>query len=495
MSVNISFASGRRARQYWLAGISTLVLAAATSAALAAGAGSLDTSFGADGNDDGTPDGVVSTSLGNGDDIASAVTRAPGDKIVVAGSHFAKGSSDFVVARYNRDGTLDASFGADGGSDGTPDGVVDVSLGEGDDVATAVVAQPDGKIVVAGYHQEGASRNIFLARLEANGALDASFGADGNVDGTPDGIVNVSLGDGDDIARGLALQPDGKIVVVGDTVSGDSSNIVVARFNANGSADETFGADGGSDGTPDGFVGLDLGAGDDVANGLVIDADGKIVVAGSHSDEGSDNIIVARFEPNGKLDSSFGVDGGSDGTPDGVVGQSLGEGDDVARAVALDGEGRIVIAGTTIAKDGSSNFVLARFLPTGQLDAAFGADGGTDGTPDGFVSLDLGKGDDAAAAIGIQSDGKIVAAGSHAEGDSKNIALARYLPNGQLDTGFGADGNDDGTPDGVFAISLGDGDDVANDMILDGDKLVVVAGSTEAKDGSQNFVLLRLLTE
>ncbi|MDQ0393668.1 hypothetical protein [Labrys monachus] len=491
--MNISFCARRHARKYLLAGISTLVLAAATPAAFAAGAGSLDKTFGADGNGDGTPDGVVSTSLGSGDDVANAVARAPGDKLVIVGSHFAKGSLDFVVARYDRDGTLDKSFGADGNADGTPDGVVDVSLGEGDDVATAVAVQPDSKIVVAGYHQDGKSKNIFVARFDKNGSLDKSFGADGNADGAPDGVVNVSLGEGDDIARSVALEPDGKIVVAGDTVKGDSSNIVVERFNKNGTPDKSFGADGGSDGTPDGFVSLDLGAGDDVANGMVIDGDGKIVVAGSHKEKGSDNIIVARFDKDGKLDKSFGADGGSDGTPDGVVSESLGDGNEVARAVALDGKGRVVIAGTAVGKDGSSNFVLARFLHNGRLDTTFGADGGNDGTPDGFVSLDLGKGDDAATSLGLQPDGKIVVAGYHTDGGSKNIAVARYLASGQLDKSFGADGNNDGTPDGVFGISLGAGDDVASGLVIDGSKLIVVAGSTEDKDHSKNIVLLRLL--
>ncbi|MBB3772001.1 putative delta-60 repeat protein [Angulomicrobium tetraedrale] len=482
-------------RKCLFASISVVALAAATPAAFAAGAGILDKTFGADGNTDGTPDGVVSTSLGSGDDVANAVARAPNGEIVIAGSHFAKGSSDIIVARYTHAGKLDKTFGADGNSDGTPDGVVDVSLGDGDDVATSVVVQPDSKVVVAGYHLDGKSKNIFVARFNENGSLDKGFGADGNADGAPDGVVNVSLGDGDDVARAVALQPDGKIVVAGDTVKGSSSNILVARFNKDGTLDKAFGADAGSDGTPDGFVSLDLGAGDDLANGLAIDGDGKIIVAGSHKDNGSNNIIVARFSKDGTLDKGFGADGNSDGTPDGVVSQSLGAGDDVARAVALDEKGRIVIAGTNTSTGGSSNILLARFLRDGKLDAAFGADGGSDGTPDGFVSLDLGKGDDAAASMGIQPDGKIVVAGYHTDGGSKNIVVARYLDNGNLDAAFGADGNSDGTPDGVFGISLGAGDDVANGLLIDGSKLIVVAGSTEDKDKSKNIVLLRLLAE
>lgn len=477
-------------RRLLIAGASVLITSAMVphmSFAASLGAGALDTSFGK-GSDDGTPDGVVSTSLGNGDDIGSAVARAPDGKIVVVGSHDAGGSHDIVILKYNRDGTLDKSFGSDGAKDGTPDGVVDYSLGAGDDVATSVAIQSDEKIIVAGYHVDGNSKNLFVMRVNHDGTLDKHFGADQGNDGTPDGVVNLSLGDGDDIARGVALDSNGKIVVVGDTVKGKSSNIFVAKFNHNGKLDRAFGADGNADGTPDGVVSLDLGDGDDNANGVAIQDDGKIVVAGSHHDGKSNNIIVARFSQNGKLDKKFGTS--DDGTPDGVVSQSLGDGDDVARAVVIDSNGRIVIAGTTTAKDGSSNIIVARLKSDGSLDKHFGSDAGNDGTPDGFVSVDLGKGDDAATSLVLQHNGKIVVAGYHADASSKNIIAARFLSNGKLDADFGK--ADDGTPDGVVNISVGDGDDVANGVITNGNKLIVLAGTTEAKDKSKNIVLLRI---
>ena len=477
-------------RGFLIASVSLLALAAMAPQKLyaaSAGAGSLDASFGK-GTDDGTPDGVVGTSLGKGDDVANAIARTPDGKIVVVGNHEANGSNDIVILRYNRDGSLDKTFGADGGNDNTPDGVVDYSLGAGDDIAKAVAVQPDNRIVVTGYHVDGRSKNVFVMRVNRDGTLDKHFGADGGNDGTPDGVVNVSLGEGDDIARGIALQPNGKIVVVGDTEKDGSSNIFVARFNRNGTPDTTFGADGGDDGTPDGFVSLDLGKGDDRANGVALQADGKIVVAGSHHEGGSDNIIVARFLHNGKLDGRFGKS--DDGTPDGVVSQSLGDGNDVAKAVAIDANHRIVISGMTTAKDGSTNIVLARLLSDGALDTHFGADAGGDGSPDGFVVSDLGKGDDAATSLTLQHDGKIVVAGYHTEKGSKNIIAARYLANGKLDPKFGQ--ADDGTPDGVVNISLGEGDDVANGVVMDGDSLIVLAGTSDAKDNSKNIVLLRL---
>lgn len=467
-----------------LAGVSAAVLLAAPVLAQQA-PGSLDPTFGV-GAADGTPDGIVSTSLGDGDDVAAAIARTKDGKFVVVGNRAADGSKNIVIVKYNSDGTLDTGFGTS--DDGTLDGAVDISLGEGDDVATAVAVQADDKVVVAGYHVEGASSNIFVLRLNTDGTLDASFGADGGADGTTDGVVNVSLGDGDDVARGVAVTADGKIVVVGDTVQGDSSNIVVARFAADGTPDASFGADAGADGTPDGFVGLDLGAGDDRANGLALAADGSIVVAGSHVDGTSNNIIVARLTPSGALDASFGK--AEDGTPDGIVSVSLGDGDDVASAVGIAADGKIVIAGTTVAADGSSNFLVARLMTDGTPDASFGADSGSDGTPDGFVSTSLGEGNDVATALALEADGHILVAGYHQDGDSTSMAVARFTETGALDAEFGK--SEDGTPDGVVNVSLGDGDDKANGLVLDGDRLVVLAGSTVAADGSSNIALVRL---
>jgi uncharacterized delta-60 repeat protein len=327
--------------------------------------GSLDTTFGV--GSDGTPDGFVSLSLGDGDDSADALTLQADGKIVVAGTTTSvdAGSTNIVVARLTTSGGLDATFGA-GNSDGTPDGFVNISLGDGDDEAQALGVQSNGKIVVVGNSNSvgDGSSNIALARLNADGSLDTSFGA-GNSDGTPDGIVNLSLGDGDDESDTLAIQADGKILVGGTTTSYvasiTSANIAVARLNANGSLDTTFGA-GTSDGSIDGVVTLSLGDGEDSGQSVAVQADGKIVVLGtSTSLEGSENIIVARLNSNGSLDTSFGA-GSTDDTPSGYVNLSLGDGDDAADGLALQTNGKIVVAGTSTSIEGSENMIVARLL-------------------------------------------------------------------------------------------------------------------------------------
>jgi uncharacterized delta-60 repeat protein len=451
-------------------------------AADAQGPGSLDLSFGA-GTDDGTPAGIVSTSFGDGDDVANAIATGSDGKIVVVGNRHNGKSNDIVIVRYNSDGSFDEEFGKS--DDGTPDGVVNISLGDGNDIATSVAVQADGKIVVGGYHEEGSSTNIVALRVNADGTLDQGFGtAD---DGTENGIVNISLGDGNDIGRSIALTAEGKIVIAGDTVAKDgSTNMVVARLNADGSADAAFGKDG-ADGTPDGFAAVSLGDGNDIANDVAVASDGKIIVSGTHGPDGNSNMAVLRLNADGTLDDAFGT--ADDGTPNGVVSLSLGDGNDIARGVAVGADGKITVAGDSKSADGSTNIIVARMNADGSLDQAFGV--GEDGTPNGVAATSLGEGNDYATDVVIEGDGDIVVAGYHEEGTSTNIAVLRFTSAGALDQGFAT--SDDGTPNGVANISLGDGNDMASGVALQGDKLIVVGGTTVATDGSKNIAVLRLI--
>ncbi len=455
-------------------------------------AGALDKQFGK--ASDGTPDGIVSLSLGSGDEAAKGMAvQADGKVIVVGTSTSTGGSSNIVIERFNSDGTLDTSFGADGNSDGTPDGVVNLDLGASSDDAKVVAIQADGKIVVAGNSTPtGGTSNVVLARLNSNGTLDATFGA-GNADGTPDGVVQVSFGDDTvDAIDAIAIQQDGKIVVAGDTTGTDGSqNMMVARVNADGSLDATFGA-GNADGTPDGVVSISLGDGNDEAKAIVIQADGRIVIAGNTvGADSSSNIAVARLNSNGSLDTDFGV-GNADGTPDGVVAVSLSDGNDKAKAVALQADGKILVGGVTIGADKSSNAAVARLNANGTLDTTFGA-GTDDGTPEGAVAVSFGAGDDKLKGLVVQADGKILVAGSNTAADgSTNAVVARLNSNGTLDTSFGEDSSD-GTPDGVVSVSLGSGDDSAEAIALQADGKILIAGNHVATDSSTNIFVARLI--
>lgn len=389
--------------------------------------GTLDTGFGA-GTADGSPDGVVSLNLGDGtDDVAKAVAIQADGKIVVAGTSVGS-SSNIMLARLNANGTLDVGFGsgtADGTPDGVV--AVSLGDGDDVANALAIQANGKIVVAgtTTSTTVGVTSKNIMLARFNSDGTPDTGFGV-GTSDGTPDGVVSISLGNGSDEANALALQADGRIVVAGTTTStGSTSNIALVRLNVDGTLDGSFGA-GTADGTSDGVVSVSLGDGDDAARSLAIQADGKILVAGiTTAADKSTNIAVARLLANGTLDASFGA-GTADGTPDGVVAVSLGAGNDVVNALALQADGKIVLAGSTTSTGSSANIAVARLTTTGALDASFGA-GNADGTPDGVVSLSLGNGDEFARGIALQRDGRLVVAGDRVNGSSTDIFLLRLI--------------------------------------------------------------------
>ena len=386
----------------------------------ALGTGDLDTSFGGTGQ-------VTTDFGGNRANRAAAVALQPDRKIVVAGSAVNSGNtSDFAVARYTPNGTLDRSF--------SENGTVTTTFGY-QEYATSVALQPDGKIVVAGYAQTVSGRQAFaLVRYLPNGALDLSFDGDGKV------RTNFSQSSSD-VASAVAIQPDGKIVVVGESADFSvrrHSAFAVVRYNADGTLDTRFGRGGkvltdfeGTPGNPSGG-----GAGPfrhNAATALALQPDGKIIVAGYASDDsGNTAFAVARYTPNGTLDTTFSGDGRASICVDGI---DLCELVDIAHAVALQADGKIVVAGVSVF-DVTAEVFLVRFTANGTPDAAFG------GT--GIVTTSV-CGDDAAVALALQLDGKIVVTGRSRLGVSSglcpgNVFLARYTPHGTLDTMFSGDG-------------------------------------------------------
>ena len=235
--------------------------------------------------------------------------------------------------RYNSNGTLDTGFG-NGGK-------VTNLIGGYSGYGASVALQGDGKIVVA-----GSSGTAFaLARYNSDGTLDTGFGSGGSVT-TSIGIVA--------IGKSLTLQSDGKIVLAGQAiVIGYGWNFALVRYNSNGTLDTSFGS-GGKVTTP-------FGNGSDVGNSVVLQLDGRIVVAGWSSNGSNDDFALVRYNTNGTLDTSFGSGG--------MVTTPIGGGSDVGISVALQGDGRIVVAGSSY--NGSNNdFAVVRYLgdsPTGQF--------------------------------------------------------------------------------------------------------------------------------
>jgi uncharacterized delta-60 repeat protein len=410
-----------------------------------AAAGALDPSFGGDGK--------VLANLTPGFDEAGGVAIQADGKIVAAGIADAR----FGVVRYRANGTRDGTFG--GG-----DGWVGTDFGDGPDWATDVAIQADGRIVAAGT----AGFNRFaVARYEADGTLDSTFGGDGRV------VTDFSTGSREEAAQGVVVQPDGRIVVAGWSWS-QSPRFAVARYQTDGGLDPTFGGDG--------KVTTNFGGGGEHAQDLALQANGRIVVVGS---VGLD-FGVARYLIDGTLDPMFGGDG--------MVTTSLTPpawSFDWANAVAIQPDGNIVVAGEAgspyyvLTRSGGGEqrrggqMALVRYRPNGTLDPGFSGDG--------KVMTNFTPKLDTANEVAIQLDGRIVAGGTAGEGepprfDSK-FAVVRYHPEGGRDASFSGDGKLTTN----FTPSFEDGTGLA----IQADGNIVVAG--RAAGSGSRFALVRYL--
>jgi uncharacterized delta-60 repeat protein len=335
----------------------------------------------------------VLTDVGAGRvDRASAVAIQPNGKIVVAGFSKAKGNADFALARYTPTGALDPSFGTDG--------TVLTGFGASTvDQATAMVIQPNGKILVAGSSRENGNWDVALARYTRRGTLDRSFGTGGK--------VRLDFGGArHDQATAMAIQPNGKIVIAGTRGFGLNAGFELARFTKHGALDTLFGTGG--------KVVTRFGSVIAGAYAVEIQQDGKLVVAGwgfryAHTKEYD---AIARYTTRGTLDPSFGTRGRVL-TKIGVSRYLFGY------AAALQRNGEIIVAGATDIRYGEV-FALVRYTSRGILDRRFGVRGrvltGFNGTGNRQIN-----------ALAIQPNGRIVAVGS-SQSYNNDFALARYLP-------------------------------------------------------------------
>ena len=391
--------------------VATLAAALLMVGPAAAAPGDLDPTFGAD--------GIVQTDVGSPSGANDLVLQ-PDGKIVLVGSPPYGGN--MTLARYLPNGSLDPTFGSGGivvGPPGTanavalqadgdivvggsgasfaftlarflPDGSPDLGYGV-DGVASgprgtvqAIAVQPDGDTVAAGYGRETPD-SFVLARFNPFGVLDTSFGGYG--------IVHTQIGY-ESHANSVVLQPDGRIVVAGDSTISPFQTpymmMALARYQFDGTLDGTFGTNGTSVGPPSPW-GFSAGA-----SSLALQPDGKLVAAGKIASQ----VAVARFRPDGSLDTTFGTGGVTVPPPNSA---SLSEGDDVA----LQPDGKIVVAGVDYC---CGRFAVLRYQPDGTLDRRFG-------------SFGAARGLEGAKGVAIQPDGRILAAGAGGPG----FAVARHL--------------------------------------------------------------------
>lgn len=339
--------------------------------------GALDSSFGTGGK--------VTTDFAGSDDAGYSVVVQGDGKVVVAG--YASGSSlDFALVRYEADGTLDGGFGSGG--------KVITDFGGSNEVGHGVAVQSDGKLVVAGDAYNGSDYDFALVRYNSDGTLDASFGTGGR--------VLTDFGGSQDYGRSVAVLDDGKIIVVGYSGTYPISDFALARYHADGTLDTSFGTGGRVVTDFDGF--------DDVGVSVVLQSDGKMVVAG-YSLAGDYDFALVRYHTNGTLDSSFGTGG--------KVTTNFGSYNDLGLGVAVQGDGKILVAGYSSMESNAEAFALARYTSSGALDVRFGSGG--------KVITSLGSSHDVGRGLALQGDGKIVVTGYSGSYPDYDFALARYL--------------------------------------------------------------------
>jgi uncharacterized delta-60 repeat protein len=425
-----------------------------TAAALAA-AGQLDNSFSGDGK-------RLQPWGASFDDDAESVSIQADGRIVAAGFSNQSGPAgpDMAIARYMPNGGLDQSFSGDGkrlqsfNNDGSFDAANDMAI------------QPNGRIVVAGVSDQGGTpgsgQDFAIARYMPDGSLDQSFSGDGKR------LQSFNNGAGTDVARGVAIQPDGRIVVAGFSDQGSPDHdIAVARYMPDGSLDQSFSGDGKRL--------ITFSPGNDQAYDVALQPNGRIVVAGFSNPTTVGDFAIARLTAGGQLDDSFSQDGKR------VQSFDNGAFDDEARAIAIQGDGRILVAGES-QQGGTTaiDFAIARYKSNGQLDTSFSGDGKR------LQSFDNGAGGDEADGAAIQPNGRIVVVGNSSQGAPtyNDFAIARYMPNGSLDQSFAGDGK--------RVVTFGP-NDKALAVALQADGRVVVGGFSDQGASGEDWAIVRLL--
>lgn len=398
--------------------------------------GITDTAFGSS--------GVITTSITGAPcyDKANALALQADGKILAGGSTNNGVTTEFALVRYNANGTLDTGF--------SDDGVITTTIGNPNSAINALDIQADGKIVAAGFANMTGQYCFALARYTITGTLDTTFGTAGV---TTTAIFTYAW------ANAVKVQTDGKIVVAGKANNGNQQ-FALARYTAFGALDDNFGVSG--------VATADIGTADDLAYALAIQPDGKILIAGHETHYGK--FALLRYNANGTLDSSF----GTAGLASTLVGDGMDSGNGIG--LVLQPDGKVLLAGH--AYNGSDvDFALVRYTISGTADASFG--GG-----DGVVTTTISSVYDYLYGAALQSNGKIVACGITNVGSSlEDFVVARYNSDGALDTSFGGG-------DGLV-ISHVSQRDYPLSVLVQPDGLIVIGGYVWYASGNQRFGLLR----
>jgi uncharacterized delta-60 repeat protein len=399
--------------------------------------GTLDFSFG--------NEGIVTSVITEGFNMAKAVTVQPDGKIVATGHTGFSPDYNVAVVRYNEDGSNDNTFGTNG--------MIVLSPTTTSDYPLDIVLQPDGKIVIGGYIWNGSSTDVLLIRLNTNGTTDNTFGTNG--------IVITDFGNTGEVAEAIALQDDGKILLAGD----HNDRFMLLRYNTNGTLDNTFGTGG--------RVSADVGIGGCYGQDLVIQNDGRILVGGLAFNTAANYTFgIARFDTNGALDVTFGEFG--------TTTFNIGNGHDFMTAIALQSDGMIIAGGHTWIGNQPLryDFAAARLDENGNLDNTFGTNG--------MTTVHLNYDANYLTGMAIQDDDKIILSGNAELSADYDLGMARLTADGNLDTSFGTDG--------ITITDVNKDEDQGSAIALQPDGKVVVAGYTSGADFPE-FLVARFLND
>ena len=400
--------------------------------------GTLDPSF--------SGDGLISTDIGASTfDKAAAVTVQEDGRIVVVGTSGYDKAYDFGVARYLPDGTPDPDFSFNG--------EVFTSVVPGNDQATTVAIQDDGKIIVGGYGLCSEGNCFAMVRYLADGSLDDAFGNEG--------IVTTEFSGGYTTeAKAIAVQDDGKILLAGGGIAG----FAVVRYLEDGTVDAEFGING--------LATCAFSQGNDRANGIHVLADGKILLSGYASGLVGDSVAVTRLLSDGTVDDTFGIGG--------RVRASIPDRNTIGQAVAVGPDDEIVVSGYYVAQPAfSTAAMIARFTADGILDNSFNGTGLRDLSVTGSDASILNG-------VAVQPDGKVVACGALTTTTS-DLYLVRLNTDGTDDATFNATGST--TTDFTGTT------DRANALTLQHDGRILVVGETSAGSEDYNFAVARYLND
>lgn len=327
-------------------------------------------------------------------------------------------------------------------------GIITTSIGENGAIGQSVVVQPDGKIIVGGY---SSNKGLYF-----DFAL-VRYNADGTLDQNfgADGKVMTDVGGFSDYGKALAIQTDGKILLAGSSTNGKNSDFALVRYNTDGSLDQNFGDHG--------KVITAVGKFNDYGKSIAIESNGKIIVAGGSDNGYNYDFALVRYNIDGSIDNSFAINGKA-------ITDVKGSNDN-GESIAIDVNGKILVTGYAF-NDKDKDIALLRYNSNGSLDSSFNRSG--------KVAIDIDGAYDAGNAVRVQSDGKIVVAGYSYSTYNYSFVLLRYTANGLPDNSFGLSG--------IVTTSIGDEGTTAKSLALLSNGKIMVGGYAHNRS-DYDFVL------